>query len=93
LPGSRRRIEAWGGEELPLAGSWLVEATAALAPGEQPAARLALLAALAPYRVDAAEIGRFRATSSDDRSLVAVAAWGSFAAARRIASWLAAADP
>ena len=89
----RERLAAWRGEDPPLAGAWLAEAMDPLAPGERPAARLALLAALAPYRVDAAEIGRFREAWPDDRSLVAVAAWGSFAAARRIAGWLAVPEP
>lgn len=84
----RRRLEEWQGEDPPLGGAWIDEATEALAPLHRPAARLALLAALAPYRVDAEEVYRFRAAWPADRSLVAVTAWGSFNATRRLASWL-----
>jgi hypothetical protein len=73
---------------MPLASAWLDEAMAELAPPAHPAARLALLTGLAPYRVDAGEVARFRAAWPAPRSLVAVTAWGSFTATRTLARWL-----
>jgi AhpD family alkylhydroperoxidase len=85
----RRRLAVWGGEELPLDVSWADEVTAGLPERSRPAARLALLTALAPYRVGAAEVAAFRAAWPGDRALVGVTTWASFTAARRITSWLA----
>jgi AhpD family alkylhydroperoxidase len=84
----RARIAAWSGEEPPLGGAWLEAAIADLPDRRRAAARLALLAALAPYRVDAAQVAAFRAAWPGDRALIAVTAWASFTAARRIGSWL-----
>jgi hypothetical protein len=49
-----------------------------------------LLAALAPYQIDAELIDAHRAEGVDDRQIVAAIAWASFAAAGRVAEWLAA---
>jgi AhpD family alkylhydroperoxidase len=84
-----RALAAWRGEDPPLGTAWLDEPTAHLAPADRAATRLALLAALAPHRAGAAEIAAFRAHHPGDRPLVAVTAWASHAAARRVAEWLA----
>ncbi|HXO43370.1 MAG TPA: alkylhydroperoxidase, partial [Thermoanaerobaculia bacterium] len=72
----------------PLGGGWVEEAVAGVPRDGRPAARLALLAALAPHRVGPAEVAAFRAAWPGDRALVAVVAWASFTAARRIGGWL-----
>jgi len=82
------RIAAWTGEDPPLGAAWVDEGVSGLTGRHRPAARLALLTALAPYRVDAGEVAAFRAAWPGDRALVAVTAWASFTAARRITSWL-----
>jgi AhpD family alkylhydroperoxidase len=82
------RIAAWVGEDPPLGTAWVGEGAADLPGKHQPAVRLALLTALAPYRVGAGEIAAFRAAWPGDRALVAVTAWASFTAARRITGWL-----
>jgi AhpD family alkylhydroperoxidase len=83
-----QRLAAWQGEDPPLGGAWVEDAVAGVPGDRRAAARLALLVALAPYRVGAAEVAALRAGWPGDRALVAVAAWASFAAARRIAGWL-----
>jgi exopolyphosphatase/pppGpp-phosphohydrolase len=60
-----------------------------LAEPERPAARLALLTAFAPERVDDGTIADCRRAGADDAALVATSAWASFATARRIAAWSA----
>jgi AhpD family alkylhydroperoxidase len=83
------RIETWRGENPGLGRHWCEEAVATLPADERPRARLALLAAFAPYQVDDDVIADVRRGGADDDTLVALAAWASFTAARRIASWVA----
>jgi AhpD family alkylhydroperoxidase len=79
----------WDGADPPLHGDWLERAAHGLEPGSQAPARLALLTALAPHRVDHTAVEAFRRVRGGDRQLVSAAAWSALAAARRIASWLA----
>ncbi|MCI4067108.1 hypothetical protein MRQ36_32895, partial [Micromonospora sp. R77] len=68
-PGDRRRI---------------TEAVADLPPGDRAAGELALLTALASYRVTEREIEAFRRRQPEDAALVGLTAWASMAAARQI---------
>jgi AhpD family alkylhydroperoxidase len=83
-----RRLALWRGEAPPFGDAWLRDVAAGLPPAQRAAARLALLAAVAPYRVDDGEVAAFRAHRPDDASLLAALAWGSFHAARRVSEWL-----
>lgn len=83
------RLDAWRGEEPGLSRQWYEEAVAPLAVDERPTARLALLAAFAPSRVDDELVADARRVGADDARLLALTAWASFRAARRIASWVA----
>jgi AhpD family alkylhydroperoxidase len=91
-PETRARVSArlahWRGEDPPFGSLWITEVAAGLEPAQTAAVRLALLAALAPHRVDEQEIARFRTHWPGDAMLVSVLAWGSFHAARRISEWL-----
>jgi hypothetical protein len=102
-PDVRRWTEAqlnrWDGRDPGLGVAWLEEPLEELARSVRPAARLALLVALAPYRVDAAVVEGFRAGFRDldeaesDARLVGAVAWSALAAARRIGNWLAVSEP
>ena len=82
-------IEAWDGSEPPLGSKWIDEALIGLDPGSSQArARLALMAALAPHRVDEATVEAFKRERPHDRELVDAVAWSASRAARRIGSWL-----
>jgi len=83
----RERLRGWWGEDRGLE-RWVDEEVADLPPSERPAARLVWLTALAPYRVDDPTVEAFRERQPEDAALVAATAWSSFAAARRIGSWL-----
>jgi AhpD family alkylhydroperoxidase len=83
------RIAAWNGGAPGLGRGWLEGAVASLGEGLRPAARLALLTALAAYQVDEGIIADFRAVQPGDRDLINTAAWASYSAVRRISSWLA----
>ena len=82
------RVGAWNGETMGMSRRWVQEAADTLAEEDRPAARLALLTALASYQVDAGVIEDFRERHPDDGSLIAAAAWASFTAARRVGAWL-----
>jgi hypothetical protein len=62
--------------------------SAGIAGAECAEARLALLAALAPYRIDEDVVSAFRRRRPVDTDLIGALAWGSFTAARRIGTWL-----
>ncbi len=80
-------VQAWRGEAPDLGQAWLEKAVGALDEEHRPAARLALVTALASYRVDEQLVSGFRLQKSSDRDLINLTSWASYIAARRIASW------
>jgi AhpD family alkylhydroperoxidase len=83
-----QRVAGWNGEEPGISRSWVEDAAGTLEEPDQPAGRLALLVALAPYQIDETIIHAFRDRSPSDAELLAATAWASFTATRRIAGWL-----
>jgi AhpD family alkylhydroperoxidase len=81
------RVQAWGGETMGLSRRWVEQAAAEVQEDHRPAARLALLTALASYQVDASVVEDFRLRYPDDAQLIATTAWASFTAARRASVW------
>jgi hypothetical protein len=77
-------VAGWDGTHPPLGGGWLERPLAALPAPDRPGARLALLAALAPYRVADADVAAWRATRPADADLVRLLAFGAMAAVERI---------
>ncbi|MGW3359735.1 carboxymuconolactone decarboxylase family protein [Streptomyces bungoensis] len=63
--------------------AWLHEATAGLSGEQLPAGRLALLIALNPHQITAADIDAFRTAHPGDRELVELASWAALTAAVR----------
>ncbi|MBX6385039.1 MAG: carboxymuconolactone decarboxylase family protein [Microbispora sp.] len=82
-------VAAWDGGHPPLHG-W-PGALEDVAPARRPAARLALLAALAPYRVTDADVAAWREAGGgrSDADLVRLLAFGAITAVRRIEAALA----
>ncbi|WP_083449153.1 MULTISPECIES: carboxymuconolactone decarboxylase [Actinoplanes] len=78
------RLDRWDGEDTGLSTRWCEDLIDGLAPPLRPAARLALLTALASYQVGAEVVEEFRERHPADGTLIDVTAWASFAAARRI---------
>ena len=70
----------WDGEHPPLGPSGFPDRR------ERPGARLALLAALAPYRITDEDVAAWRRPEHTDRSLVQLVAYGAFVAVDRIES-------
>jgi AhpD family alkylhydroperoxidase len=81
-------IAAWEGEKQEPGKEWLKRMVAALPEQKRPQARIALLAAMASWAVDEAEIAAFKRTGMGDRELLDTAAWGAYLAAERIAGWI-----
>jgi AhpD family alkylhydroperoxidase len=82
-------LRDWDGSDPGLGGGWLADALAPLPDAVRPVGRLAMLTALASYRVDrtVVELCRSRPHEPDDEALISITAWASLAAARQIASW------
>lgn len=82
------RLAGWRGE-VPGDDEWLGAALSEVADGAVAAGRLALLTAIAPWRVDGVLVDVVRERWGD-RALVEMTSWAAFAAARRIGAWLGA---
>ena len=74
-------ITGWDGSDPGLGSAWIQDTVAPLPEREQPAARFALVGALASYRVDRGVVDAVRPTHPTDADLVSVAAWASARAA------------
>jgi AhpD family alkylhydroperoxidase len=83
------RVRAWKGEQQGLSRGWTEPSIAELSEREAPAARLALLAALAPHQIDDGLIDAYRRHEPADPRLLALLAWASAQAARRVGAWCA----
>ncbi len=76
-------LAAWTGQPPGISRDWVEPAVQGLPPTDRPAARLALLTAMASYQVDRSVVEAFRHVSPDDESLVELTSWASLAAAMR----------
>lgn len=84
----RRSVAAWDGvTPLPLTGDGLPDR------GEQPGARLALLAARAPYRVTDEDVAAWLVPPHTDHCLVHLVAFGAICAVERVEAALTGAAP
>ncbi len=85
-------LTSWQGQNLGktpgLDPAWLDDPVKGLDEKAEAMARLALLAAAAPYRIDEGAVTRFRKHYPKDDQLIITLSWASFSAARRIAGWL-----
>ncbi|MFI6739371.1 carboxymuconolactone decarboxylase family protein [Nonomuraea sp. NPDC050451] len=82
-------VAAWDGEHPPMGGAWLDAALSEVPAGERAGARLALLAALAPYRVTDADVAAWRG-SRPDEDLVRLCAFGAVSAMERMETFITA---
>jgi len=68
--------------------AWVEPAILPIAQSARPAARLALLTALASFQIDDDVVRAFREQSPSDAALLGTVAWAAFTAARRVGTWL-----
>ncbi|WP_329125184.1 carboxymuconolactone decarboxylase family protein [Streptomyces sp. NBC_01465] len=73
-----KTVAAWDGSHPELSGGWLPDRA------ERPGARLALLAALAPYRITDEDVAAWRRPEHRDHCLVHLVAYGAITAVARI---------
>ena len=85
---SEAHLREWNGGNQPLSRSWIQPVLAHLPADERAVAQVALLTALAPHQMCEPVVAEFRAVHPGDEALIAVAAWGAFAATRRIGAWM-----
>ncbi|MCW4017632.1 MAG: carboxymuconolactone decarboxylase family protein [Candidatus Bathyarchaeota archaeon] len=81
-------LSEWSGTTSELSLAWSEDAISSYSEENEAAARLALLTALAPYRIAETDVLDFRKYFPEDQKLVGTLAWASFAAAKRIGTWL-----
>ena len=82
----RHTVSRWDGRPVGPAVRF-DDAVARLPRAHRPAGRLALLTALASYRVGSTAIAEFRREQPGDGPLLDLTAWASFTAAREIGGW------
>jgi hypothetical protein len=80
-------VNNWNGQTMPMNRDWIIKTIIHLPEDDKPGAELALLAALASYRIEAELIDRFR-KNHREIDLLNVTAWGAFIAMKRISSWI-----
>ena len=93
LPEAVRRlldctVGAWNGREPGISRRWVEDAIAPLIDEERPIGRVAFLAALAPYQMDATTMQEYLDLQPDQALVMSAVAWASWRAARRIGTWL-----
>ncbi|GLW68364.1 alkyl hydroperoxide reductase AhpD [Kitasatospora phosalacinea] len=76
-------LDRWDGTDPGLGRAWLGAPLRELPPDERPAGELALLTALASYRVDERVVTAVRQAGAGDREVLATCAWAALRAARR----------
>src|SRR5262249_46558465 len=81
-------VGRWRGEAMGPSRAWVEDAILPVPEPARPAARLALLVALASFQVDDEIVGSFREQSASDEALLGIVAWAAFTAARRVGTWL-----
>ena len=81
-------LNKWNGEEMPLDKQWIDEALKNQPAKERIYGEIALLTAVAPYRITQYLVDEFYKIEKDPEKLLELSAWASFSATGRIASWL-----
>ncbi len=81
-------LSEWSGKTSELSLAWSEDAISHFDVATESAARLAIQTALAPGRIEESAILAFRKHFPEDTKLLGALAWASFAAARKIGTWL-----
>jgi hypothetical protein len=84
------KLATWQGEAPDPGHDWLAALVSGVPAADRPAARLALLTALAPHQVDETVV---HLAALDPKAYVELTSWASFAAARRVGAWLSEGAP
>jgi AhpD family alkylhydroperoxidase len=77
-------VQSWNGESPGVSRAWIEPAVSSLDENLRPAARLALLTALASYQVDEGIVKSFQARQPGDRHLINLTSWASYTAVCRL---------
>ena len=82
------QLSEWTGDTSELSLAWCEDAIARFDEATETAARLTILTALVPQRIEREAILSFKKHFPEDQKLLGALAWASFAAARKIGTWL-----
>ena len=83
-----QELSEWTGKTSELSLAWYEDAITRFDEATEAAAKLTLQVALAPHRIEENSILAFRKHFPQDEKLLGALSWASFAAARKIGSWL-----
>jgi len=81
-------LSEWTGKTSELSLAWSEDAISHFEKASESPARLAVQTALAPDRIETKTISDFKKDYPEDTKLLGALAWASFAAARKIGTWL-----
>jgi AhpD family alkylhydroperoxidase len=84
----KEELSEWTGKTSELSLAWSEDAISRFDTATESAARLAIFTALAPDRIEPQAILAFRKHFPEDTKLIGALAWASFAAARKIGTWI-----
>lgn len=81
-------VDKWRGEAFGISRSWVEDETRDFDEASKSAAQLTLMSALAPYQVDESLVLKFKQNFPEDQRILGALTWGSFAAAKKIGTWI-----
>ncbi|HEV2377067.1 MAG TPA: carboxymuconolactone decarboxylase family protein [Streptosporangiaceae bacterium] len=81
-------LARWDGRPRGPGRAWVHDAVSGLRSADRPAARLALLTALASHQVSQSDVTAFQVSQPGDEPLVSLTSWAAMAAARQVGSWV-----
>ena len=90
LDGLAASIDRWSGATPSLGDAWMDEFRPAVSADDRPVADLALLAAMAPYRLDDDRIKTVLGSRFDQEQTLALVSWAAQRACRRVGDWITA---
>ncbi|WP_199749108.1 carboxymuconolactone decarboxylase family protein [Amycolatopsis sp. WAC 01376] len=89
----REVLEGWTGGPPGPGRGWMDPVVAELPPADRAAGKLALLTALASYRIDDDVVEEYRRDAPGDEALLSLTSWVALTAARRTGEWMTATSP
>ncbi|MFI7120172.1 carboxymuconolactone decarboxylase family protein [Amycolatopsis sp. NPDC049868] len=89
----REVLDGWTGGPPGPGRGWMDPVVAELPPADRAAGKLALLTALASYRIDDDVVEEYRRDAPGDEALLSLTSWVALTAARRTGEWMTATRP
>ena len=91
IDGLANALDAWSGGESFTDSAWMEQWNPSVEPAQAPIAELALMSAMAPYRVTQATVDAAMKAGLSKPQVLLLVAWSAHRAARRAGEWIASA--